>query len=365
MRLLGLQLALWPSFNILVARYVNIGQQKVASHGPTHDEHVLAVKQLQMVESGIKVYRSWAGRGALMEKAISDFMQQWKLLVTFAGSEPIVELKCALLFDTFFEVLSCQSTNTNVSIVAAVMDDNLLKWYPNLDAAGRAAKQDVVIMQAATSALNANIGAKSAKQALLRLLQPLGQCMSADDSFSPDLLTATDMLRQVLSFESATLCPVAVDEVSAVLENIRVPVEKIDDLPREMRYAALLVKFPNLGKPLVDEIWAVVAKSRQAQVWLADFNEQLSLLKSVASASDDTDFIRIAGTFCACSEFITRDSSADFKNLLLENLPEDAHAWSTTEVSAAHVVARLGSPAWVNGARCVNTCEALVPVWIQ
>ena len=162
---------------------MNIGQQKVAAVGPGHGEYVLAVKQLQMVESGVKLYRSWSGR-ACMEKAVSDFMQQWKLLVIFAGSEPIVELKCAFLFDTFFEVLCCQSTSTNVCIPSEVMDDKLLKPYPKLDADGRAARQDVIIMQAATSALNANIGAKSAKQALLRLLLPLR--MSAD-SFSSHL----------------------------------------------------------------------------------------------------------------------------------------------------------------------------------
>ena len=160
--------------------------------------------------------------------------------------------------------------------------------------------------------------------------------------------------------DAATFFALSINEITAVIDTIRVPVEKIDGWPCEMRYAALLVKFPNLGKPLLDEIWAVVEKSRKAKVWLGDFTEQLSLLKSVASASDDADFIQSTCTFCACSDFITCDSTADFKNLLLENLADDVRAWTTIEASVAHVVARLGALAWVNGARCVNTCKVLV-----
>ena len=80
---------------------------KLAAHTDveTVQQYELLKKNLQVIESGIKLWQTWSSKAELA-KGIFAFERQWPALMVFVDTPPKVPLDCSCLWDLMLKVKS-------------------------------------------------------------------------------------------------------------------------------------------------------------------------------------------------------------------------------------------------------------------
>ena len=91
----------------LLVRWANATRSKVEGTSDLAKKAMLeaATKRLQIMESAIKLHRSWIHRSGCQARAWADFESQWQVLTQFASSEPAQPFKCDFLWSLRFQIL--------------------------------------------------------------------------------------------------------------------------------------------------------------------------------------------------------------------------------------------------------------------
>ena len=124
---LALAQQIWTEFNVaedgskyfcktsdvqgrLVVRWANTARSKGASSSDPNVKmrYDLVAKQLQVVESTIKLHRAWLHRTCETSKALMTFNTDFKVLTSFAESEPCVPFECEFIWDLRLQLLAIQ-----------------------------------------------------------------------------------------------------------------------------------------------------------------------------------------------------------------------------------------------------------------
>ena len=84
-----------------------------------------AAKKLQIMESSIKLHRSWVLRSGCQEKALAEFDREWRILMQFSSSEPCQEFRCAFLWDLRLQILADQACKPTAELVTELFATKL------------------------------------------------------------------------------------------------------------------------------------------------------------------------------------------------------------------------------------------------
>ena len=87
----------------MVIRWANVARTKASSVSDAEEKarYERAGKRLNIMDSCIKIHRSWIHRGSDTAKAFADFSSAWSVLEAFAASEP-KESICSPFMQNFF-----------------------------------------------------------------------------------------------------------------------------------------------------------------------------------------------------------------------------------------------------------------------
>jgi hypothetical protein len=93
----------------LVVRWANTARTKVASScdAETKRKFEGAAKRLQIIEAIIALHRKWMLRSGDMGRAYAEFDSGFKVLQSFADSEPSQPLQCKFLWDLRLQLQAC------------------------------------------------------------------------------------------------------------------------------------------------------------------------------------------------------------------------------------------------------------------
>ncbi len=91
-------------------RYTNTARLKIETCSDPDKKSLLecAAKRAQIMESAIKLHRSWLFRSGCQEKALSEFDSQWRVMLQFSMSAPVQEFKCDFLWDLRLQILAAR-----------------------------------------------------------------------------------------------------------------------------------------------------------------------------------------------------------------------------------------------------------------
>ena len=157
-----------------VQRWVGIAQGKVSSASDdTRPVFELAAKQLQHVESGVKIYRKWVQRNS-NAVGTEDFFDSWNLHVTQAEAAPACPVECVFLWKVYYEINCGQSNNPNVNLVEELRLSVLQRRMPGFEGSIGDLQADL-IKQALVNILNSGDCPQAAKKHMLRMLRPMSQ----------------------------------------------------------------------------------------------------------------------------------------------------------------------------------------------
>ena len=184
-----------------VQRYMGQVQQKVASAaGDLKPPFERALKQLQLIESGVKLNKNWVQRKAT-SAAVLTFIPAWQLMETFAGSEPQVPLECAYLWKVYLSVRSCQTLDAAVDFVSEITLDKMRKRmmtnFHDTDESLMVLQTDFFKQGMA----NVMASAPSLDEALDALHRLLSGVLDKRDEFHKDFVQAVVDINSLVSLE--------------------------------------------------------------------------------------------------------------------------------------------------------------------
>ena len=92
----------------LLVRWSNVARTKLAAGGNLENRAQMEVcqKRFQIMESCIKIHRSWTSRGTDVARAYQEFDRAWAVLESFANAAPEVRIESAFMMRLRFELLA-------------------------------------------------------------------------------------------------------------------------------------------------------------------------------------------------------------------------------------------------------------------
>jgi len=109
----------------LVVRWANAARSKAAGSGPNKEKYEAAQKRLQIIESCIKIHRSWVYKSTDLDRSLSDFHSGWDVLEEFARSQPAQPISCPFIWGWKLELQASQALDSAIDIVPELTNSNI------------------------------------------------------------------------------------------------------------------------------------------------------------------------------------------------------------------------------------------------
>lgn len=241
-------------------------------------------KQLQKIESAVKLFMAWQGRKDV-PSGISAFNLQWQSLVAFCSSEPVVRIGCNFIFEVRYKVCAHDILNPALNM-ASELKLSALQENLSGDSAYMQSLQRRYIALSLASALEADISAADLLGQLGRIL-----CGFLDPSNQSEFpLAILQELRCLETLVDGKIVAASEADFASLEQALRSVPDGVSSAPlAEASALELLRRYPKQGQPIL----------RMAQTRLDAMRESVRLVATAQTSKDSCEELAIRADLSA------------------------------------------------------------------
>ena len=253
-----------------ILRYTVTCSQKMLSNQRKQPEYEMIRKKLQIIESAIKLHRSWTCKRSV-QQGITEFLASWDTLMVFCDATPKVKLTCAFLWDLLLQVRA--SAVEKDALVDDLKRDKLEARFPDLPNDARDEMQRKFLQQAMVNIL---LGSPAVAEARASLSALVDKVFQHSEQFTTIMMEDLGEFGKMLSPRTCTFDKAAVESLSHVLSKYK------DIKSGDRSFLALFREYPTQGVKIVSSAEKASDEQNMCLHQLDDIKAAIQWLRKVS-----------------------------------------------------------------------------------